>query len=253
MRLHVLAPAGAFVPRDLDRDLLLCAGGSGMTPLLAILKSVLSQGTGNVSLLYANRDERSVIFAAELCEWARRYLERLTMLHWLESVRGRPSAETLLRVAAPVVDGREDFVCGPGPFMTANDRCPAEGMHACQRYPRRGVPVVGRRPVRGGSAREQRDVRVGRLTVHIEGQTHDLAWPRDVPLLDVLPDAGIDAPFSCREGSCSSCACTVLAGYTEMIVNDILDDTELADGMVLACQLLPRSDHKKSRTATDPA
>lgn len=63
MHMHVLAPSGTFVPKNLDADLLLIAGGSGITPMMAICKSALSEGTGQVTLLYANRDENSVIFA----------------------------------------------------------------------------------------------------------------------------------------------------------------------------------------------
>lgn len=90
MRIHVLAPSGTFVPKSLDGDFLLLAAGSGITPMMAICKSVLSQGSGQVTLVYANRDEKSVIFAAALRELAAEYPDRLTVVHWLESVRACP-------------------------------------------------------------------------------------------------------------------------------------------------------------------
>ncbi|TAL20000.1 MAG: 3-ketosteroid-9-alpha-hydroxylase, partial [Frankiales bacterium] len=81
--LDVLPPAGHFTPKDLTADLLLCAAGSGITPVISILKSALAQGTAPVTLLYANRDEASVIFAAELRELVEQHPERLVVLHWL--------------------------------------------------------------------------------------------------------------------------------------------------------------------------
>ena len=72
MHLHVLAPSGTFVPKTLDADFLLLAAGSGITPMMAILKSALSEGSGKVTLFYANRDEKSVIFAAALRDLATR-------------------------------------------------------------------------------------------------------------------------------------------------------------------------------------
>lgn len=95
MKMHVLAPSGTFVPKTLDSDFLLVAAGSGITPMLAILKSALSEGSGKVTLVYANRDEKSVIFAETLRGLAAEYPDRLTAVHWLESVQGLPSAQTL--------------------------------------------------------------------------------------------------------------------------------------------------------------
>ena len=104
MRIHVLAPSGTFVPKTLDTDFLLLAAGSGITPMMSICKSALAEGSGRVVLIYANRDEKSVIFAAALRELAAKYPDRLTVVHWLESVQGLPSAAALARLAAPYTD-----------------------------------------------------------------------------------------------------------------------------------------------------
>jgi 3-ketosteroid 9alpha-monooxygenase subunit B len=118
MRMHVLAPSGTFVPKSLDTDFLLLAAGSGVTPMMAILKSALSEGSGEVTLVYANRDETSVIFADALRDLAAASPDRLTVVHWLESVQGLPTAVALGGLLAPYA-GREAFICGPGPFMAA--------------------------------------------------------------------------------------------------------------------------------------
>ena len=78
--------------------------------------------------------------------------------------------------------------------------------------------------------------------VHLDGQTHTVQWPRAEKLLDVLLDAGIEAPYSCREGHCGACATTIVDGEVEMEVNDVLEPDDLADGLILACQAHPVSD-----------
>ena len=115
-RLDVLEPAGTFTPRSLDEDLLLAAAGSGITPVLSILTSALTAGNGRVVLLYANRDEQSVIFRERLVQLVEQHPERLSAVHWLESVQGLPSSAALQALVRPLSVDRA-FVCGPRPFM----------------------------------------------------------------------------------------------------------------------------------------
>jgi 3-ketosteroid 9alpha-monooxygenase subunit B len=78
--------------------------------------------------------------------------------------------------------------------------------------------------------------------VELDGQTHTVSWPRKAKLLDVLLDAGLDAPFSCREGHCGACATTLRNGKVSMEVNDVLEQQDLDDGLILACQSHPDTD-----------
>ena len=148
MRIHVLAPSGNFVPKTLDADFLLLAAGSGITPIMAICKSALAEGSGQVSLVYANRDERSVIFGDALRELAAKYPDRLTVLHWLKSLQGLPSTAALAKLAAPFTD-RPAFICGPGPFMQAARaalealKVPAPQIHS--RCSSHWIPIRSRR------------------------------------------------------------------------------------------------------------
>ncbi|MBA0044842.1 2Fe-2S iron-sulfur cluster binding domain-containing protein [Mycobacterium sp. NPDC050853] len=80
------------------------------------------------------------------------------------------------------------------------------------------------------------------LEVEIYGSTHVLDWPAGKKLLDVLLDAGIDAPYVCRESACATCMCSVISGQTRMLMNESLIDSEVAEGFTLACQTLPESD-----------
>ena len=113
---RVLPPSGIFTPASLSADLLLLAAGSGITPVMSITRAALQRGTGRIVLLYANRDERSVIFAEELATLAAEHPDRLVVVHWLESIQGVPSQEQVKAFAASYTS-YDAFVCGPAPFM----------------------------------------------------------------------------------------------------------------------------------------
>ena len=241
MRLHVLAPSGTFVPKTLDDDFLLIAAGSGITPMLAICKSALSQGSGQVTLLYANRDERSVIFGVMLRELAAKYPDRLTVIHWLESVQGLPSAAALSKLMAPFTE-RQAFICGPGPFMQA-----AQDALESLKVPAKQVHIEVFRsldtdPFATVTITDDGDEPPATAVIELDGQTHTVSWPRSAKLLDVLLDKGLDVPFSCREGHCGACAVVKKSGEVDMDVNDVLEADDIADGLILACQAIPRTD-----------
>ncbi|GAA0638727.1 ferredoxin--NADP reductase [Kutzneria viridogrisea] len=232
--LEVLPPAGVFSPRSLDGDFLLFAGGSGITPILSIVKSVLAAGTGRIVLVYANRDERSVIFAAVLRELAARHPERLHVVHWLESVQGLPTAAQLRSLSEPF-RGFQAFLCGPGPFMEAVLGV-LRSLAVREIHVERFVSLTGDQ----GSAAPA-DGPVTDLEVDLDGRHHSLRWPAGRRLLDVLLDSGLDAPFSCREGACSACACRITEGEVRLLRNEVLDEQDLAEGYSLACQAVPES------------
>jgi 3-ketosteroid 9alpha-monooxygenase subunit B len=244
MRVHVLAPSGTFVPKTLDSDFVLLAAGSGITPVMSICKSALSEGGGQVVLLYANRDERSVIFAGALRELAAKYPDRLTVVHWLESLQGLPSANALAQLAAPFTD-RQAFICGPGPFMEAarealeSLKVPAAQVHLEVFKSLDSDPFAA---VTIDDSVDSSDLPHASAVVELDGQTHTVSWPRKAKLLDVLLDAGLDAPFSCREGHCGACATTLRNGKVRMEVNDVLEQQDLDDGLILACQAHPETD-----------
>ena len=172
MKMHVLAPSGTFVPKTLDTDFLLLAAGSGITPMMAICKSALSEGSGKVVLVYANRDENSVIFGSALRELAAKYPDRLTVVHWLETVQGLPSAAALAGLAAPYV-GHDAFICGPGPFMAAAEEALKSVGTPPRAHPHRGVQVAGVRPVRrGASSRTTATSRRPPRSSTLDGETH---------------------------------------------------------------------------------
>ncbi len=241
MRIHVLAPSGNFVPKTLDDDFLLIAAGSGITPIMSICKSALFEGSGQVVLVYANRDDRSVIFGDALRELAAKYPDRLTVVHWLESLQGLPSAAALAKLAAPYSD-RQAFICGPGPFMQAS-RDALESLNVpAHRIHLEVFRSLDTDPFAAVTVEDSGDEPPATAVVQLDGETHTVSWPRHAKLLDVLLDRGLDAPFSCREGHCGACACTLRSGKVTMEVNDVLEQQDLDEGLILACQSRPESD-----------
>jgi 3-ketosteroid 9alpha-monooxygenase subunit B len=244
--IEALPPSGLFSPADLDTDLLLWAGGSGITPVMSILKSALAVGTRQVSLIYGNRDERSVIFAAELRELVARYPDRLTVVHWLESIQGLPHQQQLMSLARRFA-GTESYICGPAPFMSAVQTAlyavgaPRNAVHTEVFRSLSGDPFALDEP-RDGDVKTDEDGDFAATTVDLDGHQHQLRWPRTSTLVDVMIAAGIDVPYSCREGQCGSCAATVVRGAVDMPPCDILEPEDLESGLILGCQAKPVSD-----------
>lgn len=241
MRMHVLAPSGTFVPKTLNTDFLLLAAGSGITPMMAICKSALAEGTGKIVLVYANRDENSVIFAETLRELTAAHPDRLTVIHWLETVQGLPNTDALATLVGPFA-AHEAFICGPGPFMSAAEAAlktvDARHIHievfkSLDSDPFAQVVI---------DVEEDDDRGPAQAIVELDGTTHEIEWPRKAKLLDVLLNKGLDAPFSCREGHCGACAVLMRKGDVEMEINDVLEPSDLDEGLILACQALPTSD-----------
>ncbi|WP_233809888.1 ferredoxin--NADP reductase [Paraburkholderia sp. HP33-1] len=237
---QVLPPVGAFTPRQLDGDFLLFAGGSGVTPVMSILKLALHEGTGRVVLVYANRDERSVIFAQELRTLASQYAGRLVVYHWLESVQGLPRVDLLTALARPYASF-EAFICGPEPYMDCALAALASlGVTKKRVHVERFVSLASapqdtpRQPIAQASGEPD-----SKLEVSLNGATCTVDWARDETLLDAMLGARLAAPHSCREGRCGACVCKVIDGKVSMLGNFLLDDNDLAEGYVLACQAVP--------------
>jgi 3-ketosteroid 9alpha-monooxygenase subunit B len=245
--IELLPPSGVFTPKDLDEDLVLFGAGSGITPVMSILKSALSSGNGKIALIYANRDPESVIFAAELRDLADKHPQRLVVLHWLETLQGLPSVEKLAALTEPFAD-RRAFMCGPKPFMDgvhdalAQLGVPRNRTHAEIFNSLAGDPFADVAPT---EVSEEEAAGAATVEVELDGEVHNLNWPRSQTLVDIMLSKGLDVPYSCQEGECGSCACTVLEGKVEMGNSEILDPEDIEAGYILGCQARPVTDHLK--------
>jgi 3-ketosteroid 9alpha-monooxygenase subunit B len=259
--LRVLPPSGIFTPASLDADLLLFAGGSGITPIMSITRTALSEGSGRIVLFYANRDERSVIFAEELTRLAAENPDRLQVVHWLESVQGLPSAEQVKAFVQPYL-AYHAFVCGPAPYMKMVTTVLRELEFPRDRRHQEKFVSLGGNPFGDieemaeaereiaesddgddGVAEDTGPAGPVKLEVELDGEEHTFDdWDPKVKLLEFLESKGVKAPYSCREGECSACAIRLLEGEVRMLHNDVLDDEDLEDGIRLGCQSLPATD-----------
>lgn len=245
IELESLPPSGNFTVRDTTKDLLLFAAGSGITPVMSILRDALHNARTSIVLVYANRDEQSVIFAEELRRLSSRFPARLTVVHLLESIQGLPTPALLGRMARIAdLESSVAYVCGPPPFMAAVEEVLHEaGMPHDQVVVERFVSL-NTDPFRPKPHKTLTGGDVFPLQVVLDGEQHQLIWPSATTLLDFLLSKGIPAPFSCREGACSACSCRLLAGAVAMAENRILDQQDIDEGWVLGCQARP--------TGTDP-
>jgi 3-ketosteroid 9alpha-monooxygenase subunit B len=260
--LRVLPPSGIFTPADLDADLLLFAGGSGITPIMSITRTALRKGSGKIVLFYANRDQDSVIFASALSALAAEHPDRLLVVHWLESVQGLPSQSQLRAFAAPY-SSYDAFVCGPAPFMKATvDALRELEFPRARRHQEKFISLGGNpfgdlhdvevaeaeitaADTDEADAAEDASQPQGpvKLEVELDGDTHTFEdWQPGTKLLEYLESKGVKAPYSCREGECSACAYRILEGEVKMLHHDVLDDEDLADGIRLGCQSVPVTD-----------
>jgi 3-ketosteroid 9alpha-monooxygenase subunit B len=257
--LRVLPPSGIFTPKDIDADFLLFAGGSGITPVMSIARSALEKGTGKVVLFYANENESAVIFGRQLAELVEEYADRFTVVHWLVSLQGLPS-ESQLALFASYFTSYTAFVCGPAPYMKAVTNAlkelgfPRERRHQEKFVSLGGNPfgdveevLAAQKELADADDHEDSDESAvtGPVSVEVEldGQQYAFDdWMGKEVLLEYLESKGIDAPFSCREGQCSACACMVLEGDLKLQHNEVLDRDDLDEGIRLACQARPLSE-----------
>ncbi|MEP6587345.1 MAG: ferredoxin--NADP reductase [Polaromonas sp.] len=246
--IELMPPSGVFHPRTLDGDFLLLAGGSGITPVFAILRSVLAKGHGRITLLYANRDEQSVIFKNELKALAEVYPARLSVIHWLDSVQGVPSVAQLAELARHHRSAQA-FICGPGLYMDAAVAAlqaiemPSERIHV-----ERFVSLPDEETLAAANAIAQAApplpdaVDEAIVEVLLNGETHTLHCSGNETLLEAALKAGLNAPYSCQAGMCASCMCQVVEGSVHLRHNEVLDKKDLAKAWTLACQAVPTSE-----------
>jgi 3-ketosteroid 9alpha-monooxygenase subunit B len=237
--LEVLPPAGHFHLRPGDHDLVLFGGGSGITPVFSILKSALKTSQRRIKLVYANRDEASVIFRDELRAIAKANVERLEVVHVLDSVQGFLSdgeVRQLVRGHA----GAEFYICGPGPFMDTVERALlAAGEDMARIHVERFVSPPD--PDQQEAVATPAGADVEQLLVELDGQLAEVPAQPGETLLQSCKSAGLDVPYSCEEGFCGACMCKVEEGEVILSRNDILSPAELAEGWTLACQGRPGS------------
>lgn len=251
--LEVLPPMGRFVAPDVAAPYYVAlAGGSGITPVLSILKTaLLENGQVRATLLYGNRDTASIIFLEELAALKNRFLERLEVYHFLENeaeeielFNGRLDLAKCDEVFSSLVDVKAAdafFICGPGPMMdSAEAALVARGVPASKILVERfTTSELSAEQIERNRALEAKAAGA-MLTVTLDGRRVKVAFDAAKGnILESVHAAGLPAPYACKGGVCSTCRAKVVSGTVQMKKNYGLSEEEVADGYVLTCQSVP--------------
>jgi 3-ketosteroid 9alpha-monooxygenase subunit B len=238
--LMVVPPAGRFVLGTESRGIVLFAGGSGITPVISIIKSALATTDRSMQLVYSNRDQRSIIFKAELDGLVATYPQRLRVTYLLDDADGFITSATVREFVADDLS-RDFYMCGPGPFMDLVERtlrdigADGRGQIHIERFVSPHDPAIAVEPVEVATHAVPDGV-PDSISVVLDGATHEVPYEAGETVLAAVRRAGLDAPFSCEEGYCSCCMAKLAEGDVKMAVNDCLTPDLLQEGWVLTCQ-----------------
>ncbi|WP_417668798.1 2Fe-2S iron-sulfur cluster-binding protein [Roseibium sp.] len=257
--MEAMPPMGNFhtpIEPGAEKQYLGFAGGSGITPLLSIIKTVLSEEPGaEFTLVYANRQVNTIMFREELDDLKNRFLGRFSMIHVLESdsqdidlFTGRVDEEKCAALFKNWIDPKAvdtAFICGPEPMMLGIAKSLREHGLADEQIKfelfASGQP--GRAKVKAKSERASESGATAEVTITLDGATRTVQMPKEgQSLLEAALEANMDAPYACKAGVCSTCRAKVVEGETEMVTNHALEDYEVRQGYVLTCQCYPVDD-----------
>lgn len=251
--LEIMPPQGRFLyaPTSAPVHILGVAAGSGITPILSIAKSVLASGSKHTfTLIYGNKSPQDVMFSSEIEALKAAYPNQLK-IQWVysqakeeNSLFGRIDTAAINYVLKNIDTDPFDaaYLCGPeGMIKTATESLEKAGL-ATDQIHYELFTVATESTTEAGEATESA-LTAGNIAVEVtvDGETSTIEMDAKTILLDAIIKADIDAPYSCQGGVCSSCICKVTKGSASMIKNQILTDSEIADGLVLSCQAMVTS------------
>jgi 3-ketosteroid 9alpha-monooxygenase subunit B len=242
----VQPPEGRFVLRSNEGDhpIMLFGGGSGITPVLSILKSALRTTQRRVKLIYANRDSESIIFKDEIDLWLAEHPQRLEVVHHLDSDGGFMSVAGIQKHILGWEDA-EFFVCGPTGYMDTIEEAfkKSEIDPSRIKFERFISPVdPDRKDASATVLPAQSDLDAPEsFTIRLEGQVHEVPYQKGLTLLESAVKAGYKPPSSCEDGYCGCCMALLKRGQVNMANHDALEPSDIERGWVLACQSRPAS------------
>lgn len=257
--LEVMPPLGKFSPKTekQHKSYLAIAAGSGITPVMSIMKTVLQNEPGcNFTLLYGNKSRNTIIFREEIEGLKNKYMQRLSVYHILSREQmdvplfnGRITADKCAEFCDTLVDIKsidEAFICGPEDMILSVKQrlidlgMPSENVHI-ELFTSPDQPKATHE--KWAKEHAQDSTAMSKVSITLDGATFemDLAYNGD-SILDAALKQGADLPYACKGGVCCTCRAKVLEGEVEMEVNYSLEKDEIAKGFVLTCQSHPKTD-----------
>jgi 3-ketosteroid 9alpha-monooxygenase subunit B len=233
---EVTLPSGVFGRRVREGDFVAFAGGSGITPILSVLKTFLETSPRRARLFYANRDTDSVIFDSALQDLVVRSRGRLEVVHHLDTDTGLVGADEIAAFAGDC--GAADvYLCGPGPFMVL-----VESVLSAAGASPETIHIERFSPAEETMAPPPPDDAVAsRVTIELDGRIEVSDHRPGTTLLQTARQLGMSPPFSCEAGNCATCVARLREGRVTMYVNNALTDEEIAEGWALTCQAVPNT------------
>lgn len=256
--MQAMPPMGTFftkVEPGAHKHYLGFAGGSGITPVLSILKTTLAaEPDARFTLVYANRGVNTIMFREELEDMKNTYMDRFNVIHILETdtqdidlFTGRVTEEKCAQLFANWIDIESvdtAFICGPEPMMLGiASALRAHGLDDAQiKFELFASGQPGRAKTKAATVGGTEAQNLTTATITLDGATQTVTFSKDTSVLDAALDNSLDAPFACKAGVCSTCRCKLLEGEVEMLTNHALEDYEVENGYILSCQSYPLTD-----------
>ncbi|MEQ8654385.1 MAG: 1,2-phenylacetyl-CoA epoxidase subunit PaaE [Kiloniellales bacterium] len=257
--LEAMAPMGSFTTAFLPteaRHHLFFAAGSGITPVLSLVKSVLKrEPKSRVTLVYGNRSSSSIMFREELEDLKNLHLGRFTLLHILtresqeiDLFNGRIDGQKCAQLFRYWIDPAgvdQAFICGPQSMMTSVSQALREaglGEHQIKfELFASGQQTRRRRQAEEGGSTSS--AQACQATVQLDGRSRSFEMKKgEISILDAAMAEGLDVPYACKGGVCSTCRAMLLEGEVDMDANFALEDYEVRRGYILTCQSYPATD-----------
>ncbi|MBL4604133.1 MAG: phenylacetate-CoA oxygenase/reductase subunit PaaK [Flavobacteriaceae bacterium] len=256
--LELMEPAGSFyvdVNKSVAKNYIAFAAGSGITPMLSIIKThLLSEPNSTFKLFYLNRTVKSIIFKEEIERLKNQFFERFQVFYFLTReqrdipfLNGRFDTEklnVLTKTFIDIEDTNECFICGPQEMIfLIRDHLVAKGLDIDKVHYELFFSGDSEKDSKHIAQVLEQKVEGTEVTIIDGGKEFHFVMDEDFDtILDGALAAGADLPFACKGGVCSTCKCRVIEGSVEMKINYALDDKEVKQNLVLSCQAVPTTE-----------